>query len=255
MKFLYGLVVSFLLSLTVISTVQAQTLRAATLHFPPYSYENENQKADGISVQTVRKLAARLGMEVEVEVYPWARALELVRKGSVDMLFTAYKTPAREKFLYYSAVPLIVQKVSLFVNSSSHLNSLEDITLGKASTTATRRKVSYGPVIDNLIKQNQLVNSFTGNDDIHLLELLKGKRVDTVPLSQFVAYHNIRKAGLENDIREIQPPVQSVPSYLTFSKALDHKKLATQFSVELIKMRKDGSIQKILDQWLAQNRL
>ncbi|WP_167730443.1 transporter substrate-binding domain-containing protein [Terasakiella sp. SH-1] len=255
MRFLSFVVLCAFALSAYILPARAEVLRAATLQFPPYSYEDQNGNVAGIAVETVRRLAKRLGYELDIKLYPWARALSLVKQGSVDMLFTAYKTKEREEYLYYSASPLIVQKVSFFVKKDSLFQSVTDITRARKATTATRRKVSYGPIVDDMLKQGVLNNLYTGNDDIHLLNLLKEGRVNVVPLSQFVAYYNIQQAHLQNDIREIHPPVQTVPSYLTFSKALGHHQLAQAFSKELNKMRKDGSIQKILEQWLANNRL
>lgn len=244
-----------LLSLAVHNKIaHAETLTAATLHFPPYSYEGEKE-VEGISVNIVRTAAERLGIDLDVRVYPWARALNLVKNGKVDMLFTAYWTAERQQFLDYSSVPLIVQKVSLFTHKNSGLKTIDNVLARGSVPTATRRKVSYGSHVDNFLDQGILKTSFVGNDDAQILYMLKEERIDIVPMSQFVGYENIHHLGIEEDIREITLPVSTVPSFLTFSKMLKHKEHVDAFSSELKRMNQDGSIQAILDNWLSKHAL
>ncbi len=250
---LFVIAVGMLISIG--SPAHAQSYNAATLHFPPYSFENEQGEADGISVNIVKQIASNLGVDLNISVLPWARALEHVRTGRMDMLFTAYWTPERQAFLNYSSTPLIVQKVALYTYLTSPIKKYSDVAQGHEIPAATRRKVSYGLEVDKLLSSGVLNRAYVGNDDIQLLNIVKEKRAQIVPMSKFVAHYNIRKAGLLGQLREIPIMSKEVPSYVTFSKAKKLDALRIKFNRKLEAMHKSGEVDMILKDWLENNSI
>ncbi len=59
--------------------------------FPPYEYE-VNGNPEGILVNIVNSLFARVEIPLELEYLPFKRAYELTKAGSIDGLFNFYKT-------------------------------------------------------------------------------------------------------------------------------------------------------------------
>ncbi len=109
-------------------------IELVTLQYPPYEYE-EDGEVKGIAVDIITEGFTRLGYEVDITLYPWTRALNMVKNGDADGIFTAYKTEERLTFADYSNEILIQQSVSLFVTKGSNiqfdgdLNNVKDIDL------------------------------------------------------------------------------------------------------------------------------
>jgi polar amino acid transport system substrate-binding protein len=66
----------------------------------PYNFVKD-QRVQGLSVDVAQELAARLGMQLDIDVLPWSRALYIAQTQTSVMLFTVAKTPEREKNYYW----------------------------------------------------------------------------------------------------------------------------------------------------------
>lgn len=82
----------------------AAALRLATHDLPPYSYHGPDGRASGVAVKVVECAAGAIGQEVEIAIYPWARAQALVREGQADGFFAASQSASRDEFATLSAV-------------------------------------------------------------------------------------------------------------------------------------------------------
>jgi polar amino acid transport system substrate-binding protein len=58
----------------------AAPYRFVTLDYPPYEYE-ENGQVKGIAADIIRETFKQMGKEVTIEVYPWARSIEMFQDG------------------------------------------------------------------------------------------------------------------------------------------------------------------------------
>ncbi|MDV7339177.1 transporter substrate-binding domain-containing protein [Terasakiella sp. A23] len=248
--FYVGSVVCFILTMAFSARAETITLKAATLHFPPYSYAVKKHQVDGLSVALVRHIARQAGVRVNIEVYPWSRALYLARKGNVDMLFTAYKTLEREAYLDYGAEPLLMQEVSLFVAQESSFSTISSLLEKRHIQISKRRGFSYGSTIDGIFGRGAVQKQFIGNDDEQLVEMLAEGKVDAVPLNRIVARFYQRKGYGIRDLRNSRSPVETVASYLTFSKKSKHRDVLKTFDAILIKMKKSGQYQTFIEDWL-----
>ncbi|MDO6528040.1 transporter substrate-binding domain-containing protein [Motilimonas sp. 1_MG-2023] len=117
---------SLLLTIFLASTSFAQKLDLVTLQYPPYQYESAGE-VKGIAVDIVKEAFGRLGIQAEIRVLPWSRAIRYIEQGQADAIFTAFKTPEREKFADYSHEILLWQTISLFVRSDSTLEFNGDL--------------------------------------------------------------------------------------------------------------------------------
>ena len=71
-------------------------------NFEPYSFF-ENGKPQGHSVDFIRLLAQRAGMEVEfVSDHSWNEYLEMLRAGQIDVMTNIVLSPEREAYMYFT---------------------------------------------------------------------------------------------------------------------------------------------------------
>lgn len=216
-----------------------------TFDYPPLEYAGDQGQPRGVAVEIVRAVMADLGDPTRIQVFPWTRALNMVRNGQADAIFTAYRNPERERFLDYSNEVLYAQQVFFYrrkgepVAFDGRLASVEALTIGVLST------ISYGQVFDaarprlDLDKATRLDHSFQ--------KLVSG-RIDLVPSDQLVAAHTLRAMGLADAVEPLAPPIESVPSYIAFSRRRGLSALRARFDRHLAKLKASGRYAGILRQ-------
>ncbi len=124
----------------------ADSLKVATLVYPPFQYE-ENGEAKGIAADIVKEIFKRMNQPIEIKFYPFPRA---IREGKSDVIFTFYYKKEREQFAEYSKESLVDQTISLFVHKDSpivfdgNLSKLSQYKFGLV-------RFSYGKVFDEAV--------------------------------------------------------------------------------------------------------
>lgn len=219
------------------SPAKADEYRFVTFNYPPLEYEDKNRRAQGIAVNIVSHIMTTIGHSVRIEVYPWTRALDMVRSGRADAIFTAYKNEQREQFLDFSREVLIMQEVYFFkrkdhpINFAGNYDNLKKYTIGVVST------ISYGPIFDSaktvldIDRSSRLEHGFQ--------KLVLG-RIDLLPSDILVADYTLRSMKLMDKIDTLPTRIQSVPSYIAFSKRRQISTLRDQFDLQLIDMKASG---------------
>ncbi|MBP2299298.1 substrate-binding periplasmic protein [Azospirillum picis] len=226
----------------------ADQLRMVALSFPPLIYDDGGKPA-GIAYDIVTEAMKSAGHSVTVEIMPWARALETVRSGEADAVFTAYRTPEREQFLNYSTQVLVPQVVSLFVAKDSPLGFDGDLAKLSGHRFGVVNQISYGPIVDEAIKGGVLPAVEKSNDsDSNLKKLLSG-RFEVMPSNRYVAQYFLKQAGALDKVKELTPAVQDIPSYIAFTKARDTTRLREDFDAGVAAMKASGAYQQVLDKY------
>lgn len=223
----------------------ARTLEVVTLQYPPYAYK-EKSDVKGVATEVVRAVFRKMGQPIEIKLYPWARAIKMIELGEADAIFTAYKNPTREKFSDYSREILIQQAISLFVLKSSPAEFDGDLGKLLKYRFGGVRKVSYGTVFDQAV-ENGVISSpeLTITGEVNMSKLLKG-RFDILVSNRYGALYILKKMNKLDKVRELSPIVQSVPSYITFSKKRDLTLVRDKFDVVLADMKRNGTYGKII---------
>jgi len=228
-----------------ISNIYAQTLKLVTLEYPPYEY-SEDGKVKGMAVEVVKLIFKEMNQDISIELLPWARAIKYIEEGSRDAIFTAYKNPVRENFADYSTEVLMPQVVSFFVKKGSTINFDGDINKLSQYSIGVVRKISYGQKLDVAIKNGTFKRVDKANDVTqNFRKLIKG-RIDIIPNSKYGGYHILKKLNQSNEVDELSVNVQSVPSYIAFSKKRNLKDIRDKFDIILKRLKDDGTYLQIL---------
>ena len=137
------------------STACAATYRFVTLEYPPYEY-SENGVIKGAAVEIVKETFKLMGHDVNIEIWPWARSIEMLKNGEADGIFTFFKTPERENFTHFSKEIIIPQKISLWVKKESRIVFNGNLSGLKKFSFGVVRKTSYGDKFDNAVKNGTI---------------------------------------------------------------------------------------------------
>jgi len=105
----------------------------------------------GIDYQLTEKLLSAAGCSFKVIEIPWARSLQSLAHGEIDMMLNVTKTPEREINFYFIG-PFRTELIVLAVkeNSKIQLNKVEDI-IDLDKPIAVQRHGYYGDTVKNLI--------------------------------------------------------------------------------------------------------
>ena len=237
------LLLCVLLVLAFCGNCYADKLQILTMENAPYSF-TENGEVKGIGVELVREAFRRMGQPAQISISPWARAMERIQAGTVDGLFNVYRTPEREVFANYSEL-LQDETVVLFVEKNSSIEFNGDLaTLGKYNFSAVRG-YSYGNTYDTAVADKVVTNIQLITLTEQALRMLVTRRTEVVPSGRHVGKYYLYKLRLQDSVRELSPPLETVPTYMIFPKKRELAAVRQQFNAALTSMREDGTYDKI----------
>jgi len=220
-------------------------LNIVTLQYPPYAYK-ENGQVKGIAVKIVAEAFKRLDLPITITVLPWARALHQIKNGDADAIFTLFKKPEREVFADYSNEILISQIVSLYVNKHSKIEFTGDLRQLNSYSFGLVRKVSYGQIFDDALEDKIITNVVRSNDAQQSFKMLFSNRVNIVAINKYGALNILKRSNKLNNIKELKPALQNIPSYIAFSKKRNLGEIRDRFDDVLRQMKSDGSYEQLI---------
>lgn len=246
LPFTFNIVLLVSLLTTTISF--AVPLELVTLQYPPYEYE-ENGEVKGIAVEIIQKAFKRMQQPISITVLPWARAIHKIEHGEADAIFTAFKTSERETFAEFSNEILMPQIVSLFVKKNSRIVFDGNISKLSQYQFGAVRKVSYGESFDTAVKNEVLKNiQLVTIGKQNFLKLLRD-RIDIVVSNKYGALDILKQLNKLDMVQELSPELQSIPSYIAFSKKRNLSAIRDKFDATLKQMKNDGTYDKIINSY------
>lgn len=213
--------------------------------YPPYEYL-ENGILKGYDIDVLEEAAKLAGIEYEINLVPWKRAITMVKDGSAAAIFCLFKTPEREEFLYFPEVPLSIEINRLFANKhfTGDIWKISDL---KGKTVGTVADYSYGKEFDayeNVIKET------ASNQEI-LFKKLQGNRYSLIVNNELVTWYKIRELGMEEEnFRPLGLIVSREPLYIAFSKKHPRgKELAKKMGAAFNKMADEGILENFREKY------
>ncbi len=238
---------SVLTCLMVAGAVTGAELRLTTQDFAPFHYEAEGN-ASGPAVEIVRAICNEMGISCSIDVYPWGRAQQLVKRGKADGLFVIGKTEERTRWLHFSP-PLLSTEYGFFVRDDNprEFKTLSDIkgyTVGVYGPSNTAR--SLEKVKDEI---TDLKIDMTPHDEAPFKKVSRG-RIDAVYSNRDVGYAMVKKLGLKN-IKYLGKH-RRLEYYIGFSKSATDKNTVEKFNAALLELYKNGVIPGILKKFFLE---
>jgi len=162
------------------------------MDFPPFDFTVDNQP-QGYMIDLLNLLSANIGIRLEyVNGYAWPELIDLFKKGELDLLHTASKTPGREKYSLFSD-PVIRYK-NFFV-TQKNTPEVTDIKQLYGKTVAIGRQWYGQGILEKDHPRIRLLEVKTLED--MLLAVSKGDAYATIA-SDLTAQYIIKKQQLDN---------------------------------------------------------
>ena len=226
---------------------KSDTLVMATnAAFPPYEYI-ENDKFVGIDIEIAEAIAAKLGMELEIQDVEFGSIIGGVQSGKFDIGMAGMTvTDERKESVNFSNTYATGIQV-VIVNTGSGIKTLDDLksdgsmkygvqqdTTGDIYASDTVEKGGYGK--DNVIQYK------TGADAVQALKAGKVQAViiDNEPAKAFVE---------ANEGLEILEAEWAVEDY-AIAIAKENTELLEKVNKALDELKADGTIDKIIAKYI-----
>ncbi len=245
---------AMLLSLGATRVAAAEPIRLATLEWEPYIGTGMPQQ--GYVATLVRAAFAEQGLEVEIEFYPWARALHLARTGAVDGLMPEYFDASREADFAFSdsfpGGPLLLYKrkdARIAYSADPVRESDRALRALKSFRFGVVRGYLNTPTFD---AAKYLTKDEASDDATNLRKLVFG-RIDLAVIDGPVAEHLIRTRypDYAAKIEPMPPALAELPLYIAFSrKSARMQQALDKFNLGLKALASDGRLAALREKHL-----
>ncbi|MFE8072271.1 transporter substrate-binding domain-containing protein [Marinobacteraceae bacterium S3BR75-40.1] len=247
----YQKVLALLLACLIIPAFADCELSVTWEPWPPYQYEHEGQ-VTGLDVELVKAMGEAADCHIRFIKLPWARALDELKRGILDVAPGGSKTTERETYARFSA-PYREEAMVLFVPGDTvatlavdSINELmaQDFRLG------VTRDYFYGKDFEKLQQDPQINRriSSVATTRQNFQKLMVG-RIDGLLADRFVGTYLIRQLGLEGKVEAYPLVVHRNNIFLMFSKASVDEAVVERINAALATIRSNGTYQRILDDY------
>lgn len=230
------------------STAQAQTqpLTGCASESPPFVHMKEGKGVSGFSVDLFHKIAHSMQRDGQIVDLPWARCLEEVRSGVIDVAVDAYDDPERRQLFHYSQ-PYYTLTPQIFYLASAAPDVLP-------APTVERLRRLKGCGLFEYTYEHYALQAKTldlgATSDKQLLRKLQAKRCDyAVEELEYVVGARRTETDWpdESNIRSYRPAWAQGPQvhYLVGKKRADGVALLGQLNTAIAAMQKQGEIERL----------
>lgn len=228
----------FIVLLSGDSYAKSQIIVAGDVNFPPIEYL-ENNVPKGLNMELWQKLSEAMGTKIEIHLMLWKDAQQKVLNGEADALTLLSPTKKRKKFYDFSE-PWLEFEFSFFVRSSEvAFHTIKD--LGKKVVGVTE-----GGYARQFLESHKNINFRFIKNTLEGFQLLESNKIAVVATNKWVGSYILYKFDIKG-IKLVEKPFTKTATCIPVKKG--NLKLLNKINFGIRKLRKDGTIQQILDKW------
>ena len=220
-------------------------LIVVTRLYPPYIYP-EGDDVKGISSELVKYVFNKMNQKYQIIIQPWNRSHGEIESGKADIIFTVNRSPERDKIMTYNNEPLVHQNMSFYKKKTNDAIFNGDYKNLKNKTIGYVRAAYYGDTFMKGIKDNNIVTEESWDYEKCILKL-QSDRYDVIVGSEKVVEYLMKNLNIDRkEYVKLQPKVETITSFLGFSKKKDYTKIKAKFDEILLKIKNSGEYEKIV---------
>lgn len=216
--------------------------------YPPYMMKSHGKPA-GILTDIIRAAAARMDANnyLRLEALPWPRAVKLTEVGRAQGLVGAYYQPEARPWVQTYSEPLLIEQVGIYCRKGianphwSYPTDYKGLIFGNNFSFETP-----GYQFFKMVEAGDITLEEALTTEQNLMKVNLG-RVDCYVQERLVAEKVIRDSQLDNvDFIGIASEERSMVAYPKAWEGPGAKAFIEAFDATIIKMRQDGTIEKII---------
>lgn len=220
----------------------------------PYQYEQSasDGKLTGLSTELVREACSRAGYRVNFIQNDWFQLLEMLRRGEVDGLSLAYRSPEREAFGHFSVAYLSLHYAVFYrTDSYRRLPGDPQQLLNLARQDQWRIGYSLGHAYPNQVQtflnDSQLrLQSVSSKQEAENMARLINGQVDVVFADELAGLSTVMRNRWISEIgsRRLEIPLED--THILYSKDRVRPEVRAQIDGALLEMEADGTTAAIV---------
>ena len=222
-----------------------RTLVLATDVWPPYRIAAEGGGLKGIDIDIIRAIEKKSGITIVIEQHPWARSLEMLRSGEVDLMCGLAWSAERELYIhflspaYHRVQPVFYARRDSGIQVSRY-DDLAGKRIGQSSST-----VYFEPFNSDI----SLVK-ITLPSEPQILQMLSLRRIDLAVGTEPNISWDIKRLGYAGLFVRVDyvPPVRT-NLYFGMSKESDAMNAIPAIERALRELVEDGTIERIEEEY------
>jgi polar amino acid transport system substrate-binding protein len=239
------LVLGLLLAVT---TVAAQTQPASlvmvTEVWPPFRMNDPQSPSgfSGIDIDLTLELSARIGIPIEIARVPWARALDMMRTGTADLITGVAWTEERARFMSYATTSYAsVRPMFLATRGRGAAVQAYGDLQGKSIGLSTNS--AYFPRFND----DNALNKIGLSTEVQILQMLAVGRIDLAIGTDPNLSYDLARLGLKDKVEPTawQPDYQTA-LFVAASARSSAASLVGQIDQAIQSMLADGTMDRIL---------
>lgn len=249
----HGILTAFRASALCLLLLPAMSLAAngrlimVTEEWPPFRINDQQSPSGfrGIDIDIIEKLSAELGVAIEIQRHPWARALEMMRNGQADMVTGAARTAEREEFMYYIPVSYCAVRPVFYARKGRgrQVRSYQDLygkKIGYSLNSAYFEPFNSDAKLDKVGLSTEQ----------QLLQVLALNRLDLViGTDPNISYDTARLGYGEQIEPAAYAPPDKTELFITLSRKSPAMTLAPKIEQALRKLIDQGAIEAIQERY------
>ncbi|QJB56145.1 transporter substrate-binding domain-containing protein [Pseudodesulfovibrio sp. zrk46] len=229
-------------------------MRIVTLHSPPIAFE-QGGKITGFGVDLVREGLRRMGHTATVNIIPWKRAVHMTRFGDADAIFYMVENVERRKWFYFPDEHLVMETTVMLKRAGESFGFSRDRTDYPEVRLGLGLGYYYGPELKEFLDNAEFESIETAPAiETNFFKLLE-KRIDVFLSDLALAQYFLKERASGHIVSIVRGPdgeplvLDSVKSYLAFSKETMSREMADAFADTLKEMKEDGTCERIINKY------
>ena len=227
-------------------------IKVAAIDWCPQICPNDSDRP-GYVVEILQQVVANSDIELQIDYFPWSRAIKNVREGNYHILLSPAKKEAPD--LTYPDLPIGLQKMCFYTLAGSEWlytneNSLKDLFIGVAEDTSleelnpyiekNKEQFQFQPYHERYVSQN--------------IRKLEKKRIDTFLFTRNTTNYIVKGDETLPEIRNAGC-VSEALIYAAMTPNENQRKwvssLKSEFDKLMLQAIENGSVDKVLTKYEA----
>jgi polar amino acid transport system substrate-binding protein len=224
----------------------ARELLAVGTDFPRIFERTVAGEYRGLGPDILRQVLEPRGHSLRFASYPWARAQRMVELGQADILIGPYRNPAREARFAFIGPAFYRDRIVFYCRRAKSCQWSGDFRPLAGQRIGVVRAWAYGERFDAERERLELVTVEGVDNGLRMLslgrlEFLASNQRNTLPVLQAL--------GLNDEIGQLEPPVDTQDGYFAFPLHGSHARLRAEFEEGFRQLVERGQLARLAAQW------
>jgi len=227
-------------------------INARVTHIPPLFYQDESQQWAGLTIDLTKVLLKEAECNVDFEDINWARSLELMKVGRIDMMMNMTITEERKKYIHFIG-PHNDETIQLLLKDSvdTVIHSLDDfkklpgmiglqhgVYFGKEFSEKLKNDLIFSSKFETISSQENnikklklgriigiLRQNYSGVAAENNLEMPGNYKIDPFIINKSWVYFGFSKKSVSTEIlNRLEKAYERVTAKKDFQKVIDSYK-------------------------------